>query len=93
MSSPKHETLSRPAYYLQRCSRDDADLNGCLRSSANRLAKYLRQGVPELDMVDVEPVQIDEIGIALGSGPDGYRAMFSNIEAYGVSNLTVSNVR
>lgn len=26
---------------------------------------------------------IDEIGIALGSGPDGYRATFRNIEAYG----------
>lgn len=36
---------------------------------------------------------IDEIGIALGGGPDGYRAMFRDIQAYGVSNLTVSNVR
>lgn len=36
---------------------------------------------------------IDEITIALGSGPDGYRATFRNIEAYGVSNLTVTNVR
>lgn len=41
----------------------------------------------------VEPVLIDEIGISLGSGPDGYRASFRNIEAYGVSNLTVSNVK
>lgn len=31
--------------------------------------------------------------IALGNGPDGYRATFNNIAAYGVSNLTVSNVR
>lgn len=41
----------------------------------------------------MEPVIIDEIGIVLGSGPDGYRAMFRNIQAYGVSNLTVSNIR
>lgn len=82
-----------PAYYLERCSRENPELNECLRNSANRLAKYLRQGVPELEMDDVEPVLIDEIGIALGSGPDGYRAMFRNIEAFGVSNLTVTNVR
>lgn len=41
----------------------------------------------------IEPVLIDEIGIVLGSGPDGYRAQFRNIEAFGVSNVTVTNVR
>lgn len=41
----------------------------------------------------IEPVVIDEIGIVLGSGPDGYRALFRNIQAYGVSNITVTNVR
>lgn len=41
----------------------------------------------------MEPVIVDEISIALGSGPDGYRATFSNIEAFGVSNLTFVNVR
>jgi Haemolymph juvenile hormone binding protein (JHBP) len=41
----------------------------------------------------IEPVVIDEISISLGGGPDGYRATFKNIEAYGVSNLTISNLR
>lgn len=41
----------------------------------------------------IEPVVIDEIGIVLGSGPDGYRALFRNIQAFGVSNITVTNVR
>lgn len=36
---------------------------------------------------------VDEISIVLGSGPDGYRATFRNIEAYGVSNLTLTNIR
>lgn len=40
-----------------------------------------------------EPIIIDEIQLALGSGPDGYRAIFSNIEAYGVSNVSVIAVR
>lgn len=41
----------------------------------------------------MEPVVVDEISIALGSGPDGYRASFKNIEAFGVSNLTFVNIR
>lgn len=41
----------------------------------------------------IEPVTVDEIHIQLGGGPDGYRATFRNIEAYGVSNLTLTNIR
>ncbi|XP_058823762.1 uncharacterized protein LOC131684689 [Topomyia yanbarensis] len=81
-------------YYMHRCSRDDPEVNECLRYSANKLARHLRDGgIPEIGIVDVEPVIVDEISIALGSGPDGYRATFKNIEAFGVSNLTVVNVR
>ena len=38
-------------------------------------------------------IVILKTSIALGNGADGYRATFNNIAAYGVSNLTVSNVR
>lgn len=41
----------------------------------------------------IEPVIVDEINIQLGGGPDGYRATFRSIEAYGVSNLTLTNLR
>ncbi|EDW34356.1 GL22211 [Drosophila persimilis] len=80
-------------YYLQQCPRDEAQINECLRDSGNKLVHYLQKGVPELDIYEIEPVMIDEIGIVLGSGPDGYRALFRNIQAYGVSNITVTNIR
>lgn len=50
-------------------------------------------GIPELGIEEVEPIVIDEINLSLGSGPDGYRATFKDIQAYGVSNLTVNQVR
>lgn len=53
----------------------------------------MRSGIPELDLVRPEPITIDEIGIALGNGPNGYRATFRDIKAYGVSNMTITNVR
>lgn len=93
----------------------------CLKASANKFARYVQKGIPELEIAEVrtvttnstrlpqsqsdriyysiidplqvEPVLIDEIGIVLGSGPDGYRATFKNLEAFGVSNLTISNIR
>lgn len=55
---------------------------------------YIRsRGIPELGIEKPEPILIDEIGIALGSGPDGYRAKFRQINAFGVSNLTMTAVR
>lgn len=50
-------------------------------------------GIPELGIEEVEPIIIDEINLSLGSGPDGYRATFKDIQAFGVSNLTVNQVR
>ncbi|XP_062554120.1 protein takeout [Armigeres subalbatus] len=89
-----HLSVAQQApYYMHRCQRDDPQVNDCLQYAANKLTKYLRDGIPEIGIDDVEPVVVDEIAIALGSGPDGYRATFKNIEAFGVSNLTFVNVR
>ncbi|CAO1423005.1 unnamed protein product [Diamesa hyperborea] len=82
-------------YFLEKCYSDDEEINECLKYSGNKLIQYLRQdgGIPELGIEEIEPVVIDEISIALGEGEDAYRAVFTNIEAYGVSNLTVANIR
>jgi hypothetical protein len=82
-----------PAYFIEKCYRDDPELDECLKYSGNKLASYLHEGIPELDLDNVEPVVIDEISISLGDTEDAYRATFSDIEAYGVSNITVAKVR
>lgn len=41
------------AYYLDRCDRDDPQVNECLMNSANKLARYLQNGVPELGIEQV----------------------------------------
>ncbi|CAH0558265.1 unnamed protein product [Brassicogethes aeneus] len=81
------------AYFVKQCNKLDDDVNQCLRQSANFLVANMRNGIPEIGVEEPEPIIIDEIQLALGSGPDGYRAVFKNIKAYGVSNVTVTNVR
>lgn len=78
---------------IHACHKDDPNLNQCLTYSANMLAMQFRRGIPELGIYEVEPIILDEINLSLGSGPNGYRATFRDIEAYGVSNLTVNAVR
>jgi hypothetical protein len=88
-----HFLFDSPAYFIEKCYRDDPEVDDCLQYSGNKLASYLHEGIPELGLDNVEPVIIDEISIALGEGPDAYRATFSNIETYGVSNISLAKVR
>lgn len=46
-------------YFIEKCYRDDPDIDECLKYSGNKLASYLHEGIPELDLVDVEPVIVD----------------------------------
>lgn len=88
-----HVVASLAAYFIEKCYRDDPDVDECLKYSGNKLASHLHEGIPDLGLEDVEPTVIDEISISLGDGPDAYRATFSNIEAFGVSNISLVKVR
>lgn len=85
--------LSISGYYINQCYKHDNNVDSCLQKSINHLISHIKDGIPELRLTRPEPIIIDEIHLALGSGPNGYRAKFLNIEAYGVSNITVTNVR
>ncbi|KAG8235712.1 hypothetical protein J437_LFUL015816 [Ladona fulva] len=82
-----------PPYYILQCSKSDPKINECLTRTANHITQHIRRGIPELDLADAEPILIDEVSISLGSGPDAYRASFKDIEARGVSNMTVVRMR
>ncbi|KAG5880989.1 hypothetical protein JTB14_017999 [Gonioctena quinquepunctata] len=84
--------FAQKPYFIKKCYKDDEEVNTCLRQSINFLIANFRRGIPELDVYDPEPIIIDEIQLALGTGPDGYRAIFRDIEAYGVSNVSVVGV-
>ncbi|XP_031842169.1 juvenile hormone binding protein 2 isoform X1 [Nomia melanderi] len=79
--------------FLEPCSMRDRNLESCLARSANVLTENFRHGLPQLGYSDVEPIILDELHIALGGGPDGYRAQFKDITAKGVSALRVTGLR
>ncbi|CAL1681951.1 unnamed protein product [Lasius platythorax] len=79
--------------FLEPCSRHDPKLEACLAKTANILVEHFRQGLPQLGYPEVEPIILDELHIALGGGPNGYRAQFKNITARGVSSLRINGLR
>ncbi|XP_035728799.1 protein takeout-like [Vespa mandarinia] len=79
--------------FLEPCSKIDPNLESCLAKTANVLVEQFRHGLPQLGYSEVEPIILDELHIALGGGPDGYRAQFVDINAKGVSSLKVTGLR
>lgn len=41
------------AYYIQQCHKSDPDVDVCLKQSANRFARYVQKGIPELEIAEV----------------------------------------
>lgn len=75
------------------CSKNDEEVDRCLLVRFNNFINHLKNGSPELDIEQSDSILIDELSIALGGGPDGYRATFKDINASGVDDVTITNVR
>lgn len=78
--------------FLEPCSKSDPQLETCLTRAANVLTKQFRKGLTQLEYPEVEPIILDEVNIALGGGPNGYKAQFREVTARGVSALIVERV-
>ncbi|KAK0182277.1 hypothetical protein PV327_000431 [Microctonus hyperodae] len=79
--------------FIEPCSRNDPELEACLAKSANTLTEHFHNGLPQLGYPEVEPIILDEVHIALGNGPNAYRAQFRNVAAKGVSALKITGLR
>ncbi|CAH2262287.1 protein takeout [Pararge aegeria] len=86
-------TSSNTNVFGGHCSKQDPNVDACLLKSFNNLIEHLKEGSPELGIEKTESILIDELSIALGGGPDGYRATFKDINASGVDEVTITNVR
>jgi hypothetical protein len=60
---------------------------------AKAKGRLLFSGLPQLGYAEVEPIILDELHIALGGGPNGYKAQFKEIAARGVSAVRVTGLR
>lgn len=42
-----------PAYYIQQCHKSDPNVDVCLKQSANKFARFVQKGIPELEIEEV----------------------------------------
>jgi hypothetical protein len=65
-----------------------------LTVSANYVTCSARvAGIPEIEMPSVEPFRMDELSLSLTTGPNGYKVTLRDLDIYGASNFTVSDLK
>ncbi|XP_037036851.1 protein takeout-like [Bradysia coprophila] len=84
--------FEKPVYVMP-CSRSDPEINACIKNSFNHLKPYLRDGLPELKVPALEPLNIEQMAMENDAGAVRVKALFSNIIVKGSSNYTVKEVR
>jgi len=50
-------------------------------------------GIPEIEMPSVEPFRMDELSLSLTTGPNGYKVTLRDLDIYGASNFTISDLK
>ncbi|XP_060517809.1 uncharacterized protein LOC132696792 [Cylas formicarius] len=68
------------------CKRTDPNINQCLVDATEKVKPFLAEGVPSLKIPPFEPFQIPKIELAQGTRSLNFKAVLTNVLAYGLSN-------
>ncbi|GLG98428.1 Protein takeout, partial [Gryllus bimaculatus] len=83
----------RPAApYVKQCREDDPHLTQCFIAALHHVRPFIAKGIPEIELPPVEPFRLEELSLALSSGPGGYRVTLRDLDIFGASNFTVQRL-
>lgn len=85
--------ISPTATYVLPCTRNDPQINQCIKKSFNHLKPFLGKGLPELNVPALEPLLIEQMNMDNDAGAVRIKARFADILAKGASNYTIKEVR
>lgn len=74
--------------YIKLCRRNDPNISACLKENAEILRPYLADGIPELKVPRLNPLNIPAIVISLNN----FSANFTNINITGVVDYVVNDL-
>ncbi|KAL2747539.1 circadian clock-controlled protein daywake [Vespula maculifrons] len=76
--------------FLHVCKRSDPNIVNCITESVEYLKPYLQKGVPEYNIPSLEPLLLKQL---IASEKSGLRINAKNVEAYGASDFTITNLK
>ncbi|KAL7294604.1 hypothetical protein TKK_0011910 [Trichogramma kaykai] len=72
--------------YIRICGRRNPNLDQCVLESVAQMMPKLQQGIPELDVPSLEPLDVEEIALA---NLDDFRAVATNVKLRGLSTFEI----
>jgi len=79
--------------YIHACARDTSDLSECIINSIEVLKPKLKEGIPEIRVPALEPLDLDRIVInSLGEG-SGLATNLSHIKVWGASDFKILKLK
>lgn len=79
---------------LHICHKSDPDLNACIVTSIEKLRPSLTNGMPELDIPPIEPMDIGNLLVSENTRANGgLQISANNIRAYGASGFKIKSMQ
>uniref|UniRef100_A0A1B0CU11 Uncharacterized protein n=2 Tax=Lutzomyia longipalpis TaxID=7200 RepID=A0A1B0CU11_LUTLO len=78
--------------YLQICKQSDPDLPQCMIRSIEQLRPKLAEGIPELDIPRLEPIDLGDLLVAGSNTQNGLTITAKDIQSYGASNFHIKQI-
>ncbi|XP_046746803.1 circadian clock-controlled protein daywake-like [Diprion similis] len=78
--------------YIHLCNRNDPDMSSCVENSVNELKPKMIQGIPELEVPPIEPLELGHINLNLGPGikVEGRNIQLSGLKDFQIRKLSVN---
>ncbi|XP_046743784.1 protein takeout-like [Diprion similis] len=74
------------------CSRNDPNIDTCLKSAIQSAIKDLVKGTKELKIAPIDPLHLKTLDISQGTGPVAIVLNFKDVDINGISSILVDSV-
>lgn len=74
------------ADFLKICQHKDPKLNECIANSINTLKPYLKTGIPEYDIISLEPLELGYLIVSGSQTGQGLSISAKGVKVFGSGN-------
>lgn len=75
------------------CTRNEPNINECIKHSIEVLRPFLVRGIPEIDIPSIDPIDIGDLLVAEHTRSNGIQITAKDIKSYGASSFVIKNLQ
>ena len=79
------------AEFLHVCHKSDPNLTQCVANSINTLKPYLKTGIPEYDIISLEPLELGDLIVSGSKTGQGLSISAKDVLVHGSGNWNLKN--